>query len=58
MIRLAALFFVIALIAALFGFGSVFRFTWEGARSVFFIFAVLAVLSLVGAAYRRRAFLN
>ena len=48
MLRLAAVFLVIALIAALFGFGSVFGFSWEGARILFFIFAVLAVLSLVG----------
>jgi uncharacterized membrane protein YtjA (UPF0391 family) len=58
MLRLAAVFLVIALIAALFGFGSFFRFSWEGARIVFLIFAILAVLSLVGGAYRRRAFLN
>jgi uncharacterized membrane protein YtjA (UPF0391 family) len=58
MLRLAAVFLVIALIAALFGFASVFSFSWEGARTLFFIFAVLAVLSLVGGAYRRRAFLN
>ncbi len=58
MLRLAAVFLVIALIAALFGFESVFSFSWEGARILFFIFTVLAVLSLVGGAYRRRAFLN
>jgi uncharacterized membrane protein YtjA (UPF0391 family) len=58
MLRLAAVFIVIALIAALFGFGSVFSFSWEGARIVFFVAAALTVLSLVGAAYRRRAFLN
>jgi uncharacterized membrane protein YtjA (UPF0391 family) len=58
MLRLAALFFVIALIASLFGFGFAFNFSWEGARVLFLIFAVLAVLSLVGGAYRRRAFLN
>ncbi len=58
MLRLAALFLVIALIAALFGFGYVHEFSWEGARIVFFVFAVLSVLSLVGGAYRRRAYLN
>ena len=58
MLRLAAVFLVMALIAALFCFGSVFTFSSEGARIVFFIFAVLAVLSLVGGAYRRRAFSN
>ena len=49
MLRLAAVFLVIALIAALFGFGSVFDFSWDGARILFIIFAVLAVLSSVGA---------
>jgi len=48
MLRLAAVFFVIALIAALFGSGSVFSFSWEGARIVFFMFAVLTVLPLTG----------
>jgi len=57
-LRLAAVCFVIALIAALFGFGFAFNFSLEGARLVFFIFAVLTVISLMGGAYRRRAFLN
>ena len=47
-LRLAAIFFVIALIAALFGFGFAANFSLEGARVVFFIFAVLTVLSLMG----------
>jgi uncharacterized membrane protein YtjA (UPF0391 family) len=58
MLRLAALFFVIALIAAVFGFGSVFSFSWEGSRFVFFIFTVLAVMCLLGAAYMKRDLLN
>ena len=58
MLRLAAVSFAIALIAALFGFGSVFSFSWEGSRILFFIFAVLAVMCLVGAAYRKRELLN
>jgi uncharacterized membrane protein YtjA (UPF0391 family) len=58
MLRLAAVFLVIALIAAPFGYGSFFNFSWEGARIVFFVSAVLTVLSLVGAAYRSRAYLN
>jgi uncharacterized membrane protein YtjA (UPF0391 family) len=57
-LRLAAVFFVIALIAALFGIGFAINFSWEGARVIFFIFAVLTVLSLMGGASRRRAFLN
>ena len=58
MLRLAAAFVVLALIAGLFGFGFVFHVSWEAARILFFIFAVLAVLSLVGGAYRMRALLN
>jgi uncharacterized membrane protein YtjA (UPF0391 family) len=58
MLRLAAAFLVLALIAGLVGFRSVFGFSWDGARIVFFIFAVLAVLSVVAGAYRRRAYLN
>jgi len=58
MLRLGAVFFVIALIAALFGFGFACNFSWEGARVLFFVFDVLAVLSLVGGASRKRAFLN
>ena len=58
MLRLAAVFAVLALIAGLIGFGSVSHFSWDGARILFFIFAVLAVLSLVGGAYRMRALLN
>jgi uncharacterized membrane protein YtjA (UPF0391 family) len=46
MLRLAVLFFIIALVAALAGFGSVAGFAWEGARIFFFIFLVLAILSL------------
>ena len=58
MLRVATVFLALALIAALFGFGSALGVSWEGARLLFFAFAVLAVLSLVGAAYRRRAVLN
>ena len=58
MLRLAAVFVVLALIAALFGFGSVFGISWEGARILFFIFAVLAVLSLVGARTEGGLYLN
>jgi uncharacterized membrane protein YtjA (UPF0391 family) len=46
MLRLAVVFLVIALVAALVGFGSVAGFAWEGAKILFFIFLVLAVLSL------------
>jgi uncharacterized membrane protein YtjA (UPF0391 family) len=48
MLRLAVLFFIIALIAALSGFGGVAAISWEGARIFFFVFLVLAILSLLG----------
>jgi uncharacterized membrane protein YtjA (UPF0391 family) len=49
MLRLALVFFVIALIAAFLGFGGVAALSWEGAKILFFIFLILAVLSfLVG----------
>ena len=58
MLCLSVVFLVIVLIAALFGFGHFSRFSWDEARVLFFIFTVLAVLSLVGGAYSRRAYLN
>src|SRR6478735_6006166 len=45
MLRLAIVFLVIAMIAALAGFGNVAGFAWEGARILFFVFLVLAVIS-------------
>lgn len=53
MLRLAILFLVIAMIAALFGFGGVASISWEGAKILFFVFIVLAVLSFLGVAFRR-----
>jgi uncharacterized membrane protein YtjA (UPF0391 family) len=47
MLRLALLFLVIALVAAALGFGGVAILSLEGARLMFLIFLVLAVLSLV-----------
>ncbi len=47
MLRLAIVFLVIALLAALSGFGYVSAIAWDGARIFFFIFLVLAVLSLI-----------
>jgi uncharacterized membrane protein YtjA (UPF0391 family) len=48
MLRLALLFLVIALVAALFGFGGVASISWDAARILFFIFLVLAILFAVG----------
>ena len=46
MLRLADVFLVIAMLAALSGFGVLSGISWEGARIFFFIFLVLAILSL------------
>jgi len=48
MLGLAVLFFIIAIIAALFGFGVVAGVAAGAAKIFFFIFIVLAVLSLLG----------
>lgn len=55
MLRLAVVFLVVALIAAFLGFGGVAAMSWEGAKILFFIFLILAVLSLLGHGYRRRS---
>lgn len=53
MLRLALLFLVIALVAALFGFGGVAAYSWEGAKILFIVFLVLAVISALGGYWRR-----
>lgn len=53
MLRLAIMFLVVALIAAFLGFGGVAAISWEGAKILFFVFIVLAVLSFLGYGYRR-----
>ncbi len=52
MLRYAIVFLVIALIAALVGFGAVESIAWGGAKILFFVFLVLAVLSFMGGAFR------
>jgi uncharacterized membrane protein YtjA (UPF0391 family) len=54
MLRLAIVFLIIAMIAAFFGFAGVEHYSWEGAKILFFIFLVLAVLSFVGVGFRGR----
>jgi uncharacterized membrane protein YtjA (UPF0391 family) len=54
MLRLAVLFLVIALVAALFGFTSVVGVAYDAARILFFVFIVLAVLSFLGHGSRGR----
>ncbi len=52
MLRLALTFVVIALIAALLGFGFIASLSFEAARIMFFIFLVLAVLFFLGGRWR------
>jgi uncharacterized membrane protein YtjA (UPF0391 family) len=52
MLRLALLFLVIALVAAVFGFGFVASMSFEAARILFFVFLVLAVLAFFGHTFR------
>ena len=47
MLRLAVVFLIIAMLAALVGFGGVEAIAWDGAKIFFFIFLVLAVLSFI-----------
>ncbi|MGB0067663.1 MAG: DUF1328 family protein [Isosphaeraceae bacterium] len=58
MLRLAAVFFVIALIAALFGIRFAANFSLEGAKILFFVFLVLVVLSCLVDGSRRRTFVG
>jgi uncharacterized membrane protein YtjA (UPF0391 family) len=53
MLYYAALFFVIALVAALFGFGGIAAGAAEIAKILFFVFLVLFVVSLVAGTFRR-----
>jgi uncharacterized membrane protein YtjA (UPF0391 family) len=52
MLRLALLFLVIALIAALLGFGGIAALSFEGAKILFFVFIVLAIVAAIGGALR------
>jgi uncharacterized membrane protein YtjA (UPF0391 family) len=54
MLRLALLFLVIALLAALFGFTSIAEASSGIAQIFFFVFLVLFVLSLIGGLFRGR----
>jgi len=56
MLRLAIFFLVIALIAAFFGFAGVEHYSWAGAKILFFVFIVVALLSFLGHGFRRRSY--
>lgn len=53
MLRMALVFFVVALIAALLGFGGIAVATAGIAKILFYIFLVLFVLSLIGHLFRQ-----
>ena len=52
MLRMAVVFFIVALVAAVFGFGLVADFTYSAAKILFFIFLVLAVVSALAGSMR------
>jgi uncharacterized membrane protein YtjA (UPF0391 family) len=56
MLRLAMVFFVVALIAAVLGFGGVAVLSWQGATILFVVFLILGVLSFLGHGPRRQSF--
>jgi uncharacterized membrane protein YtjA (UPF0391 family) len=58
MLRFALVFLVIALIAGLFGFIGVASYSWEGAKILFFVFLVLAVVSFLAGGSRQRTFVG
>lgn len=53
MLRLAVIFFVVAIIAAVFGFGGIAAGATEIAKILFYIFVVLFVVSLIFGLFRR-----
>jgi uncharacterized membrane protein YtjA (UPF0391 family) len=53
MLYYAAIFFVIALVAALFGFGGIAAGAAEIAKILFYVFLVVAVVSLILGFMRR-----
>ena len=58
MLRFPLVFLVIALIAGLFGFIGVASYSWEGAKILFFVFLVLAVVSFLVGGSRQRTFVG
>jgi uncharacterized membrane protein YtjA (UPF0391 family) len=54
MLRLALVFLLIALLAALFGFTSIAWISSEAAQILFFVFLVLFILALIGNVARRK----
>jgi len=53
--RWTIVFLVIALLAAFFGFAGVQGYSWNGARTLFYVFLAFAVLSFLGRLYGRQS---
>ena len=53
MLRYAIIFFVVAIVAAIFGFGGIAAGATEIAKVLFFVFLVLFIVSLVAGMIRR-----
>ena len=53
MLRYAVIFFVIALIAAVFGFGGIAAGAVEIAKILFFVFVIMAVITFVVSLVRK-----
>jgi uncharacterized membrane protein YtjA (UPF0391 family) len=53
LLHYAVIFIVVALVAAAIGFGGVAGVAMEGARLLFWVFIILAVITLVGGLVRR-----
>jgi len=54
MLRLALFFFILALIGLFFGFGIIANFAFGIAKICFIVFLILAVVMLLGSAFRGR----
>lgn len=54
MLRMSLIFLVVAMIAALFGFGLIADFTFEAAKFLFVVFLVLAVITFLADTFRGR----
>jgi uncharacterized membrane protein YtjA (UPF0391 family) len=55
MIRFAVVVLIIALVAVFMGFGGMAALTWEGARTIFIVCLILAVLTHLAPALRARS---
>ena len=55
MLQYAAIFFVIALISALFGFGGIAAGATEIAKILFFVFLLVTVVTLIMGLIRRKS---